>query len=131
MPPGVGPDFSKKKPVQWMGSSRRDIREMPEAVRQSIGKALGLAQVGKTSPLAKPLRGFCGASVMEITEREDGDTYRAVYTVRFSEAIYVLHAFQKKSKQGTETPKEDMDLIRRRLKEAEHDYKARYPEREG
>lgn len=107
------------RPVLWVGSSRRDLRGFPREVRRDIGQALYSAQEGETDPSAKPLRGFGGGSVLEIVADHRGDTWRAVYTVRFSEAIYVLHAFQKKSKRGTATPKKDMDLIHRRLTEAE------------
>lgn len=90
-----------------------------------MGYALYQAQVGLKAPTAKPLRGFGGASVLEIVEDHQNDTYRAVYTVKFSELLYVLHAFQKKSKKGIATPKPDIDLIKRRLKIAEEDYKMR------
>lgn len=107
-----------ERPVLWVGSSRRDLRDFPREVRRDIGQALYSAQEGETDPSAKPLRGFGGGSVLEIVADYRGDTWRAVYTVRFSEAIYVLHAFQKKSKRGTATPRKDMDLIHRRLIEA-------------
>jgi phage-related protein len=90
-----------------------------------MGYALYQAQVGLKAPTAKPLRGFGGTSVLEVVEDHQTDTYRAVYTVKFSELVYVLHAFQKKSKKGIATPKPDIDLIRRRLKIAEEDYKMR------
>ena len=107
------------KPVVWIGTSREDVRAFPEEVRRVIGVALRQAQEGGKAHAAKPLRGFGGASVLEILEDFDGDTYRAVYTVRFADAIYVLHAFQKKSKRGRETPKQELDLIQRRLRIAE------------
>ncbi len=107
------------KPVVWMGSSRADLRAFPEPVRQAIGHALYAAQQGETDPAAKPLKGFKGSSVMEIVDRYDTDAYRAVYTTQFSDVIYVLHAFQKKSKRGIATPQEDIELIRRRLTAAE------------
>ena len=113
------------KPVIWIGSSRRDLRAMPEQVRRDIGQALYTAQQGETDPAAKPLKGFGGARVMELVERDRSGTYRAVYTVQFADAIYVLHAFQKKSKRGIATPKQEIDLIRRRLAEAEQDYRER------
>ena len=109
----------------WIGSSRRDIRAFPQAVRRNIGKTLYAAQAGETDPAAKPLKGFGGGSVLEIVARHDGDTWRAVYTVRFAEAVYVLHAFQKKSKRGIATPKQEMDLVRQRLKEAERMHRER------
>src|SRR6266481_4905512 len=107
------------KPIVWIGSSRRDLRTFPEHVRSDIGQALYTAQMGETDPAAKPLKGFGGARVMEIIDRYDTNTYRAVYTVQFSNVIYVLHAFQKKSKSGIATPQKDIELIRRRLAEAQ------------
>ena len=115
----------ESRPVIWIGSSRRDLRAMPPEVRRNIGQALYTAQQGMTDPAAKPLKGFVGTRVMEIVERYRGDAYRAVYTTQFSNVIYVLHVFQKKSKRGTTTPKPDVDLIRNRLGEAERDYKRR------
>ena len=91
--------------VRWVGSSRKDVRSFPREVRRDIGKALFAAQRGECDPAAKPLRGFGGASVVEILADFRGDTWRAVYTVRFSEAIYVLHVFPKKSKKGIATPR--------------------------
>ena len=108
-----------ERPVIWVGSSRRDLRGFPREVRRELGQALYTAQQGETDPSAKPLKGFGGGSVLEIVVDEEGGTWRAVYTVRYQEAIYVLHAFQKKSKRGIATPKRDIDLIRRRLAEAE------------
>ena len=107
------------RPLIWMGSSRRDLRGFPRQVRRDMGQALYAAQQGETDPAAKPLKGFGGRSVVEIIVDHDGDTWRAVYTVRFPEAVYVLHAFQKKSKRGIGTLKRDMDLIHQRLAEAE------------
>jgi phage-related protein len=97
---------SGPKSVFWVGSSRRDIRLFPREVRRDIGQALYTAQQGETDPSAKPLRGFGGGSALEIVADHRGGTWRAVYTVRFEEAIYVLHAFQKKSKRGIANPKE-------------------------
>ena len=108
-----------ERSLVWMGSSRRDLRGFPREVRRNLGQALYAAQQGETDPSAKPLRGFGGGSVLEIVADYDGNTWRSVYTVRYAEAIYVLHAFQKKSKRGIATPKKDMDLIRHRLAEAE------------
>ncbi|MFZ0960506.1 MAG: type II toxin-antitoxin system RelE/ParE family toxin [Terriglobia bacterium] len=108
-----------ERPMVWIGSSRRDLRGFPRVVRRDIGLALYAAQQGETDPAAKPLRGFGGASVLEIVADHKGDTWRAVYTVRYVEAIYVLHAFQKKSTKGIATSKKDVDLILRRLAEAE------------
>ena len=111
-------------PVTWVGSSRHDLASFPQPVRRDMGQALYVAQRGDTDPAAKPLKGFGGARVMEIVDRHDTNTYRAVYTVQFAEAVYVLHAFQKKSKSGIKTTTEDMELIQRRLKAADTDYKA-------
>ena len=113
------------RPVIWISSSRRDLRALPQDVRRGIGQALYAAQQGVTDPAAKPLKGFGGTRVMEIVERYRTDTYRAVYTARFPNAVYVLHAFQKKSKRGIATAKADIDLIRKRFAEAERDYKQR------
>ena len=107
------------KPVFWIGSSRRDLRAMPDQVRRNIGQALYTAQQGETDPAAKPLKGFGGTRVMEIVERGPSGAYRAVYTARLGDMIYVLHVFQKKSKRGIATPRQDIDLIRRRLADAE------------
>jgi len=108
-----------EKPVEWVGSSRKDIQDLPRRVRKQFGLALLAAQVGDRSPKAKPLSGFGGASVIEVVENYDTDTYRAIYTVRFQEAVYVLHVFQKKSRQGIQTPQKEMELVRSRLKQAE------------
>ena len=110
------------KPIRWVGSSKEDLRQFPEEVRRRVGGALWDAQLGRNAPYAKPLKGFGGASVLEIVEDFDGDTFRAVYTVRFAGAIYVLHAFQKKSKRGIATPKTELNLIEQRLKRAKEDY---------
>lgn len=113
------------KPVRWIGSSHRDVRSFPQPVRAGIGHALYAAQKGETDPAAKPLRGFGGRSVIEIVSDHRGDTWRSVYTVRFEDAVYVLHAFQKKSKKGIATLKKELELIRQRLAEAERDYRER------
>ena len=107
------------RPVVWLGSSRRDLRAMPQQVRRDIGQALYAAQQGTTDPAAKPLKGFGGTQVMEIVERYRTDAYRAVYAARFETAVYVLHVFQKKSKTGGEMPRTDANLIETRLREAE------------
>jgi phage-related protein len=112
------------KPVSWIGSSYKDFREFPDPVQDAMGYALYQAQIGLKHASAKPLKGFGGAGVIEIVADHVGDTFRAVYTVKFATAVYVLHAFQKKSKSGIKTPTEDMALIQRRLKAAEADYKA-------
>ena len=114
--------MAETKPVRWVGRSLEDLRAFPAAVQQHIGLALLDAQWGRKHPASTPLQGFGGASVLEIIEDHDGDTYRAVYTVRFAGVIYVLHTFQKKAKQGIKTPKQELDLIRARLKRAEEDY---------
>jgi phage-related protein len=102
-----------------MGSSRKDLKAFPEDVQRDVGYALYGAQCGEEYASVKALKGFGGRSVLEIVAPHDGDTYRAVYTVKFADAIYVLHAFQKKSKSGVATPKTEIDLIRRRLADAE------------
>ena len=110
------------KPVRWIGSSREDLRKFPKEVRWRVGGALWDAQMGRKAPYAKPLRGFGGAGVLEVVDDFEGDTYRAVYTVRFSGVVYVLHAFQKKSKHGIATPQPDSNLIEQRLNRAREDY---------
>lgn len=107
------------KSLQWVGSSLRDLKAMPELVQDAFGYALYLAQTGRQGLHTKPLSGLGSAGVLEIIENDSGGTYRAVYTVRFANAVYVLHCFQKKSKSGIATPKQDMDIIRTRLKAAE------------
>ena len=109
-------------PFFWIASSRKDMRDFPLGVRRGFGLSLFAAQAGETPPSAKPLKGFGGAGVLELIEDERGSAYRAVYTVRFHDAVYVLHVFQKKSKHGIATPKQEMDLIRDRLKLAHDDY---------
>jgi len=100
----------------WLGSSHKDFLEFPQEVRRDVLAALILASKGEKAAYAKPLVGFSGASVLEIVARDPRGTYRCVYTVKFGTAIYVLHAFQKKSHKGIATPKEDIDMIKRRLK---------------
>jgi len=114
------------KRLDFLGSSRKDIKKFPDEVKLDIGYALYEIQRGQKPAAAKPLRGFGGAGVLEIIENYDGNTYRAVYTVRFQYIVYVLHCFQKKSKHGIKTPQQDTELIRQRLRAAEEDYKARY-----
>ena len=111
------------KPGAWIGSSYKDFRSFPDPVQDVMGYALFLAQTGKMHGDAKPLKGFGGAGVLEVVDDHQGDTHRAVYTVKFEEAVYVLHAFQKKSKQGRKTPPQDMEMIRRRLKAAEEHHR--------
>ena len=114
----------QRKPVRFVGSSRSDLQRFPKEVKLVVGTALTAAQLGGKYTDARPLKGFGDASVVEIVDDFDGDTFRAVYTVRFADVVYVLHAFQKKSKKGIETPKSDLDLIRRRLRLAEQDYQS-------
>lgn len=115
----------KVKPLRWVGSARSDVKSFPGPVRSDIGQALYAAQKGEVDPAAKPMKGFGGGSVLEIVAPFDGDTWRAVYTVRFEDAVYVLHAFQKKSKSGIATPKKELDLVKKRLRDAELDNKWR------
>jgi phage-related protein len=119
------PGERSTKEVRWMGSSRKDVQGFPRLVRFEIGQALYAAQCGQNDPSAKVLKGFGGSSVAEIVTPFDGDTWRTVYTVRFVEVVYVLHAFQKKSKSGSATPQKEMELVRKRLAMAELDYKRR------
>jgi phage-related protein len=116
---------SGEKPVFWTGSSKEDLLKFPDPAKDSVGTALSVAQFGGKHPAAKPWKGE-GPGVLEIVEDHRGDTYRAVYTVRFAKAIYVLHAFQKKSTHGIATSRRDVDLIRRRLRGAQEDYEVRY-----
>ncbi|WP_250870550.1 type II toxin-antitoxin system RelE/ParE family toxin [Hafnia paralvei] len=108
-----------EKPLMWMGSSKKDLISLPRAIQQLFGYALNLAQIGEKANDAKPLKGFGSAGVLEVIEDLQGNTYRAVYTVKFHDAVYVLHCFQKKSTSGIATPKSDMELIKSRLKMAE------------
>jgi phage-related protein len=113
------------KRIIWIGSSLRNVKSFPDEVKDVIGYALYQSQIGLKAVSVKPLSGFGSASVLEVMEDYLTDTYRAVYTVKFREFIYVLHAFQKKSKKGIATPKRDIDVIRQRLKTAEEDYQLR------
>ncbi len=106
------------KRVVWIASVRDDLRQFPRPVQKRIGDALFAAQVGEKHDHARPLKGFGGATILEIVERYDTDAYRAVYTVALSEGVYVLHAFQKKSKEGRTTPQRDIDIIQQRLQVA-------------
>jgi phage-related protein len=117
--------YSNLKPLYWVGSSLKDLRDSPEEVKDGIGYALELVQRGEKPANAKPLKGFGGASVLEIVEDFDGDSWRAIYTVAIANAVYVLHVFQKKSKKGIATPKKEIDLIRRRLRDAQEHARAR------
>ena len=117
-----------ERPLDWVGSSKRDFLGFPEPVKDEMGNALGIAQFGGKHPAAKPWKGQ-GPGVFELVESHDGNAYRAVYTVRFREVVYVLHAFQKKSPRGSKTAQADVDLIARRLRVAQEDYERRYGKR--
>lgn len=117
--------MTARKPVEWIASSRNDLRKFPAEVRRVVGQAIDDAQLGLESPAAKALKGFGGRGVLEVVDDFDGDTYRAVYTVRFAGVVYVLHAFQKKSKKGIATPKAEMDKVKARLRDAESLYAER------
>ncbi len=123
----TGDEEQQLRPLEFIGSSRKDLVAFPDEARQDVGHALYLAQKGERAPSAKVLKGFGGGGVVEIVEDHEGDAYRCAYTVRLERAVYVLHAFKKKSKRGVETPKHDMDLIRSRLKEAEAQDRALAP----
>ncbi|WP_316232719.1 type II toxin-antitoxin system RelE/ParE family toxin [Bradyrhizobium sp. SZCCHNPS2010] len=117
------------KPTEFVGSAEDDLARFPADVKSVLGFAIYQAQMGLTHPRAKPLRGlkeFKGASVLEVVDDYDGDTYRAVYTVRFAGVVYVLHAFQKKSKSGAKTPKSEIDVIKSRLARAKEHYEEVY-----
>jgi phage-related protein len=110
---------ARERPLFWVGSSKRDLMALPEAMRKFFGHALHFAQKGDRHEAAKVLKGFGGAGVLEIVKDDTGGTYRAVYTVQFEEAVFVLHCFQKKSKTGIKTPQREIDVIHARLKVAE------------
>ena len=114
----------REKPLHWVASAKKDYLSFPAAVQDEMGYALGLAQLGARHPNAKPWKGE-GPGILEIVEDHRGDTYRAVYAVRFADVVYVLHAFQKNSKQGIKTPQPDVKLITERLKRAQADYESR------
>ena len=113
------------RPLRWIGSSRKDYAEFPPKVQENFGFELFLAQTGQHPPSAKPLKSL-GSGIVELVDDYDGDTYRAVYTVRFHAAVYVLHCFQKKSHRGIQTPKPDVELVVQRLRLATQDYEDRY-----
>ena len=113
------------KPVRWIGSSRRDLKTFPKSIQRDIGQALYAAQRGEEYPSVKALKGFGGRSVLEIVASDNQAAFRAIYTIRFEDAIYVLHAFQKKSKKGVATPLKEIELIRRRLAAAERENRER------
>ncbi|MGH9160185.1 MAG: type II toxin-antitoxin system RelE/ParE family toxin [Vicinamibacteraceae bacterium] len=114
-----------EKPLHWVGSSKRDFLSFPDAVKDDMGNALGVAQFGGTAPTAKPWKGL-GSGMLEIVESHEGNAYRAVYAVRFEKAVYVLHAFQKKSPSGIRTAKRDVDLVAERFNAAAKDYEEHY-----
>jgi phage-related protein len=114
-----------EKPLFWIGSALKEIERFPSEVRRSLGFALSAAQFGGKHPSAKPWKGE-GPGVLEVVKDYDGDTYRTLYTVRFERAVYVLHAFQKKSPRGIESRKSDVTLVGERLKRAQRDYEERY-----
>lgn len=116
------PSMQELKPLIWVGASKKDLLAFPGPARREAGFALYLAQIGKKSLKAKSLRGFGGAGVLEVVSDHDGNAYRAVYTVKFEEVVYVLHAFQKKSRKGIRTPKADIDLVKQRLRIAAEEY---------
>lgn len=117
---------NRLKPINFVGRSRADLLRFPHKVRRDIGYALYRIQGGSRPANAKPLKGFGGISVQELVADHKGDTFRAVYTVRFAKAVYVLHCFQKKSKKGSATSKQDIDLIKKRLNIARADYEQNY-----
>ena len=121
-------DETKLKELEWIASSRKDMQALPRSVQRTFGYALYAAQCGEKPPEAKPLKGFGGAGILELIEDYRGDTYRAVYTVRFATKVYVLHVFQKKAKHGIAAPKQELDLIRNRLKRAESLYTGKHKE---
>lgn len=112
--------------ILYMGSSLKDMRKLPQDVSEVFNYGFEIAVRGGKHPDAKPCEGFSGSTVLKIVADEKNNTYRAVYTVQFKKAVYVLHVFQKKSKQGKTTPKKDLDLIQKRLKDAKIDYKERF-----
>jgi phage-related protein len=120
------------KPLRWISSARDDLKEFPAPVRQIMGTALYLAQTGGKHLSAKPLRGITkGAGVLEVVDDHDTNTYRTVYTVRFADVVYVLHAFQKKSKKGVKTPVHEIELIRARYEQARIAYETEFGRRKG
>jgi phage-related protein len=114
-----------EKPLMWIGSSLRDLKDFPVELQKGLGLALSTAQYGGKHPAAKPWKGE-GAGVLKIVQDHDGDTFRAIYTVRFAKARYVLHAFQKKSPKGIETRQSDIVLVKERLKAAQRNYDNRF-----
>lgn len=115
--------MNQRKPIIWVGSSKKDFMDFPSDVRKEMGHALYIAQKGEKHRDAKPLKGFGGGSVLEIVQSDGQGTYRTIYTVQMEEAVFVLHAFQKKSKTGIKTPKQEIDLVEQRLKSVQQKYK--------
>lgn len=118
-------DETELRPLIWVGTTLKDLKTFPDEVKKMVGYAMHLAQSGEKHPDAKPLKGFGGAGVLEVVDDFDGDTYRAVYTVKFANAVYALHAFQKKSRKGSQTSKADIDKVKARLKVAEEIHEQR------
>lgn len=116
----------KEKDIVWIGSSKKDLKTLSDIVQNDIGFSLYEVQLGRTPEDSKPLKGFGGAGICEILADDRGGTYRAVYTINMPEVVFVLHVFQKKSKHGIATPKQDMDLVKSRLKLALEIYKERF-----
>jgi phage-related protein len=125
----AGKAAERSRGIEFVGTSKKDLRALPKDVRAIFGYALLLAEMGMKHPDAKPLTGFGGAGVLEVVEDFNTDAYRAVYTVKFGKIVYVLHAFKKKSKVGFKTPPRDMELITKRLKEAETHFRENYAPR--
>lgn len=123
------PSATAEKPLHWVGSSKKDLLDFPGAVVDDFGYALSVVQHGGLPPSAKVWKGE-GTGVFELAEEHRGDAFRAVYTVRFEKAIYVLHCFQKKSPSGVRTARQDIALVRERLRTAQEDYEVRYERKE-
>jgi phage-related protein len=121
-------DETELRPLVWVGTTLKDLKAFPDEVKKVMGYAMHLAQTGEKHPDAKPLKGFGGAGVLEVVDDFDGDTYRAVYTVKFAGAVYALHAFQKKSRKGSQTSKADIEKVKARLKQAEEIHQQRLAE---
>src|SRR5580704_14433181 len=118
----MAPTVNGSRPLVWRGTSKADFMAFPPAAQREMGYALFLAQMDERHPImARTLKGFGGRAVIEVRESFGGNAYRVVYTVRYADAVYVLHAFQKKSRKGSETPKTEIDLIEKRLKDLIHE----------
>lgn len=114
--------MKNRKPLTWIGSSKKDLLDFPKEVQRTMGYAINLAQQGKKDEDTKPFKGYGGCSVLEIVKEDVSGTFRTIYTVKFEEAIYILHAFQKKSTIGKKTPKQDVELIDKRFQEAKRQH---------